>query len=230
MTEQVIRKMRSDARANRDRILEVARAAFEEVGLDVSMREIARRAEVGAATLYRRFPTKEALIMEAFAEQMTVCSAIVDEGIAAGDPWEGFCLVIEELMAVHALDRGFTAAFLAQFPEPAAFGAARDRTVRALLHLISRAKESGELRADFVLEDIIMAMMANGGIRADSRAATVAASRRFAALMIQSFRARPAPSPLPPAARLSLTLALGRQRPPRAPQRRPRGRATGARG
>lgn len=204
MTEQVTQKLRSDARDNRERILEVARAAFAADGLDVPMREIARRAQVGPATLYRRFPTKEALITEAFAEQMALCTAIVDEGMAAGDPWQGFCHVIERVMVLHAVDRGFTDAFTSKWPRSVDFSAARDRTLRSLLELIRRAKESGELRADFVVEDVILAMMANGGIRADSRAASVAASRRFAALMIQSFRARPVPSPLPPAVRLPL--------------------------
>jgi AcrR family transcriptional regulator len=54
--------LRAEARDNRERILEVARAVFAADGLNVPMREIARRAEVGPATLYRRFPAKEALV------------------------------------------------------------------------------------------------------------------------------------------------------------------------
>ena len=70
VTAQVVAKLRSDARDNRERILAVARAAFAAEGLDVPIREIARRAELGIATVYRHFPTKEALLTEAFAEQM----------------------------------------------------------------------------------------------------------------------------------------------------------------
>lgn len=212
------RKLRSDARDNRDRILAVAREVFATEGLDVPMREIARRAEVGAATLYRRFPTKEALVTAAFAEQMAVCTAIVDEGLAVADAWAGFCLVIEKLLAAHAVDGGVTAALMARFPRAFAFGAERDRALRSLLELIRRAKESGELRPDFVLDDFVLVMMANGGIHAASPAAAVAASRRFAALMIQSFRARPeAVAPLPPAVRLPLRV---RGHTPAAPHRR----------
>jgi AcrR family transcriptional regulator len=61
----------------------------------VPFREIARRAQVGPATVYRHFPTKEALLAEAFVEQMARCSALVEEGLSAGDPWSGFCLVID---------------------------------------------------------------------------------------------------------------------------------------
>lgn len=198
-------RLRSDARDNRGRILAVARAAFAAEGLDVPIREIARRAQVGVATVYRRFPTKEALLAEAFAEQMAMCSAVVEEGMAAADPWHGFCLVIEKLMEVNALDQGFSRAFTSQLPEAAGFTADRDRTLRLLLELVGRAKEAGDLRADFVLEDIILAMMANEGIRPESPEMRVAATRRFAALMIQSFRANPVPAPLPPAVRLPLS-------------------------
>ena len=62
MAQEVTHNLRADAQENRDRILDAARALFSERGLDVSMREVARCAEVGPATLYRRFPTKQALI------------------------------------------------------------------------------------------------------------------------------------------------------------------------
>jgi AcrR family transcriptional regulator len=201
----VVATLRSDARDNRLRILVVARAAFAAEGLDVPIREIARRAEVGVATVYRHFPTKEALLAEAFAEQLTLCSTIVDEGLAAADPWEGFCLVLERLMEVHALDRGFAHAFTSQLPAAAGFAADRDRTLRLLLDLVRRAKEAGALRSDFVLEDMSLALMANDGIHAESPETKVAASRRFAALMIQSFEADPVPMPLPRAVRLPLS-------------------------
>ncbi|MFI5915210.1 TetR/AcrR family transcriptional regulator [Dactylosporangium sp. NPDC051541] len=201
MTAEVRQPGRSDARDNRARILAVARAVFATDGLDVPIREIARRAEVGPATVYRHFPTKETLFAAAFAEPLELCSAIAAEGLAAPDPWRGFSMVIERLMEVHALDRGFARAFTS-LPH---FTADRDRTIQMLLRLIHRAKRSGALRADFVLEDLVLALMANDGIRADSPAARAAASRRFAALMIQSFQAHPTPAPLPPPARLPLT-------------------------
>jgi AcrR family transcriptional regulator len=201
----VVTRLRSDARDNRLRILTVARLAFAAEGLDVPIREIARRAEVGVATVYRHFETKEALLTEAFAEQMASCSAVVEEGLAADDPWSGFCLVIEKLMEMHALDRGFARAFTSQLPQAAGFAADRDRTLRLLLHLVRRAKETGALRGDFVVEDLSLALMANEGIRAESPEMRVAASRRFAALMIQSFQANPVPTPLPPPVRLPLS-------------------------
>ena len=199
------RGRRSDARDNRARILAVAAIAVAEEGLEVPIREIARRAELGVATVYRHFPTKEALLTEAFTDQMAACSAIVAEGLAAADPWLGFCLVVEKLMVVHAQDRGFARAFTSRMPGAVEFAADRDRTLGRLRELVRRAAAAGLLRADVVLEDIELALMANGGIRTESPHARVAASRRFAALMIQSFRAEPVVTPLPPAVRMPLS-------------------------
>jgi AcrR family transcriptional regulator len=186
-------RQRSDARDNRGRILAVARAAFAAEGLGVPIREIARRAEVGPATVYRHFPTKEALLTAAAAAAgPALCSAIVEQGLAEADPWHGFRHVVGELMRRPARRR----------PPTGYLRSDRERTVRLLLRLIGSAKASGELRADLELEDVVVALMANEGIRAGSPAVRAAASRRFAALTIESFRARPEPAALPPAARV----------------------------
>ncbi|MEU7785365.1 MULTISPECIES: TetR/AcrR family transcriptional regulator [unclassified Amycolatopsis] len=189
MTEALSQVLRSDARDNRERILEAARAIFAAEGLAVPMREIARRADVGPATLYRHFPTKEALATEAFADQMHVCYAIVDDGLADPDPARGFTSVLTKLCELHARDRGFTAAFTAVFPHAMDFAAARERAVKSIAELTRRAREAGYLRPDVELDDVILVLMANGGIQATSPAAHVAASRRFAALAIRGLRA-----------------------------------------
>jgi hypothetical protein len=75
--------------------------------------------------------------------------------------------------------------------------------MRSVGELAHRAKDAGHLRPDFVLDDLILILMANSGIRAASPAAAVAASRRFAALTIQAFQASPETPPLPPVAWLA---------------------------
>jgi AcrR family transcriptional regulator len=204
VTAQVRAKLRIDARENRERILAAARAAFAAEGLDVPIREIARRAEVGVATVYRHFRTKEALLAEALTEQMASCSVLMEEGLAADDPWRGFSLVVERVMEVNALDRGFARTFTSRLPPAADLAEDRERPLRLLFELVRRAKEAGPLRSDFVVEDIVLALMANEGIRAESPQMRAAASRRFAALMLQSFQADPVLAPLPPPVRLPL--------------------------
>ena len=194
MTAEPRTLLRSDARDNRERILAVARAAFAAEGAAVPIREIARRARVGVATVYRHFPTKRALLTEALAVRPVSCSSIVEEGLAHDDPWRGFGLVIERLMEANARER-----------RPSVLPAAeRDRTLRGLLDLIRRAKDAGELQADFVLEDLVLALMAGEGVRAATPDLRAATSRRLAALMVRSFRRRPGLTPLPPAVRLPL--------------------------
>ena len=203
MTDRLPHTLRSDARDNREVILAAARAVFAAEGLNVPMREIARRAGVGPATLYRRFPTKEVLVTAAFTEEMRACHDIVGEGLADPDPWHGFCLVIERICELHARNRGFTAAFMSAYPRAMDFAADREYALRSLAGLARRAQKAGRLRPDFVLDDLILVLMANSGIRAASPAAAVAASRRYAALAVQAFQASPHASPLPPAARLA---------------------------
>jgi AcrR family transcriptional regulator len=215
VTDRLPHTLRSDALDNRERILDAARAVFAADGLDVPMREIARRAGVGPATLYRRFPTKEMLVTEAFTDQMCTCEAIVDEGLADPDPWHGFRLVIEKICELHARDRGFTAAFMSTYPDAIDFAAGREYALNSIAELARRAKDAGHLRPDFVLDDLILVLMANSGIHAASPAAQVAASRRFAALAIQAFQASPTASPLPPVARLAPAVSIPRTQPSR---------------
>jgi AcrR family transcriptional regulator len=182
---------RSDALDNRDRIRDTARAVFAAEGLNVPMREIARRAGVGTATLYRHFPTKELLAIEAFRDQMHACHAIVEEGLADPDPWHGFCLVFEKICALHARDRGFTAAFFSAFPRAMNLAAEREYALVSMSDLARRAKDTGRLRPDFVLDDLVLMLKAHGGIEASSPASRIRASRRFAALTIEAFQAAP---------------------------------------
>lgn len=210
VTDHLPHTLRSDARDNRERILDAARTVFAADGLDVPMRQIARRAGVGPATLYRHFPNKEILVTEAFRDRMHACQAIVDEGLADPDPWHGFCLVIERIFELHARDRGFTAAFMSTFSHAMDFAAIRSYSLRSLAELAGRAKDAGHLRPDFVLDDLILVLMANSGIHAASPVAQVAASRRFAALAIQAFRA----SPVAPAATIASIDADGIDTPP----------------
>lgn len=180
--------MRADAQENRERILAAARTVFAAEGLSVPMREVARHAGIGPATLYRHFPTKELLATAAFADELHACHAIVDAGLAEPDPWQGLCLVVEQLCEMHARNQAFTAAFTSAFPHAIDFADGRRSALRGLTELTRRARDGGYLRPDFVLDDLVLMLMANRGIRAGSLEARVAASRRFAVLALQAFR------------------------------------------
>lgn len=194
--------LRADARHNRDRILEVARDTFAELGLDVSMAEIARRAGVGVATLYRRFPTKESLATETFTEQLSACVTALDEALADPDAWHGFCAVLRRISAMQAVDHGFRAAFLTAFPGAVAFEQERRQAREGFAELVRRAKAQGELRADFETSDLNLVVLANSGVFTHAGDHGPVAAQRLLAYLIQSFRARPLvpPPSLPDAA------------------------------
>ncbi|MGI5154372.1 TetR/AcrR family transcriptional regulator [Microbispora sp. CA-102843] len=195
--------LRADARQNRDRIVEVARRLFADRGLDVPMAAIARHAGVGVATLYRRFPTKEALVTEVFADQFEACVSVVDDALADPDPWRGFCTAIEKVCGMQAADRGFSTAFVAAFPDAVDIERERDRAIQGFTELTRRAKATGRLRADFSPDDLALLLMANCGVITGSAEEAQAASRRLVAYLLSAFRAGPA-DPLPPPARLTL--------------------------
>jgi AcrR family transcriptional regulator len=203
MSTDASRLLRSDAASNRTRILDVARELFATQGLDVQMATVARRAGVGVATLYRRFPTKESLVSEVFADQFATCLGTVDEALADPDPWHGLCTAISKICAMQAVDRGFSAAFLTAFPNAVDVERERARATRGIAELIDRAKAAGQLRTDFVPDDLTLVLMANNGIVAATPEATLAASRRLVAYLLSSFRAGQT-GPLPPPASLDL--------------------------
>ncbi|WP_252443755.1 TetR/AcrR family transcriptional regulator [Pseudonocardia humida] len=199
--------MRADAAANRARILEVAREAFAAEGLDVPMTAIAHRAGLGVATLYRRFPTKEDLVAEAFTEQLDECAGLLDAALADPDPWRAFCWMVTQLCEMQARDRGFSAAFVTASQRTTEFGALRERAERGFAELVRRAQEAGGLRRDFHPADLSLILLANGGVRAGTAELTAAASRRLVAYLLQAFRADGA-APLPRPTAVPLDAAL----------------------
>jgi AcrR family transcriptional regulator len=84
----VARKPRADGQRNRERLLEVAKAAFADVGPDVSLEEIARRAGVGIGTLYRHFPTREALVEAVYRREFEQLAAAAERLMASETPGE----------------------------------------------------------------------------------------------------------------------------------------------
>lgn len=181
--------LRADAQDNRNRIVVVARRLFSERGLDIGMREIARGAEVGPATLYRRFPTKQALIDEAFDAELQSCRAIVEESCAESDAWRGFTSAIERLTALSVRNRGFVDAFMSADPGAEAFAYHRRDLLGMLGELARRAKEQGRLRADFVIGDLVLVLLAGRALGSAVPGARGAAANRFAGLAVDAFRA-----------------------------------------
>ncbi|UIX29225.1 TetR/AcrR family transcriptional regulator [Streptomyces sp. GQFP] len=205
--------LRTDAERNRERVLAAARSVFCEQGLDVPMTVIARRAGVGIATLYRRFPTREDLIGAVFADRMDAYAEATAEALADPDPWHGFTTYIERVCAMQAADRGFADLLTLTFPTAKALEAKRAEAYEGWLRLIARAKEAGRLRADFSPQDLPVLLMANAGVVTATGDAAPDAWRRQIAYMLQAYTADTAealPPPPAPSALYRAMIRLGR--------------------
>lgn len=193
------RSLRADAELNRARILDAAREVFAEQGLDASTNEVARRAGVGVATLFRRFPSRDDLVNAVFADKMAAYVATTEVALADPDPWRGFCRFIEQVCQMQADDSGFADLLTLSFPNAKRLEAERDRAAHALTELLERAKATGRLRQDFVHQDVPLILMANAGVNAATRNAAPDAWRRLVGYLTQAFAAGAAqPLPEPP--------------------------------
>ena len=183
------RPLRADARRNRDRVLEAARAAFGAEGSDVSLDEIARRAGVGAGTVYRHFATKEALFEAVVFDRM---GELVEEaGGLLGDPDPGraFSCFVVRLGREGALKRDLVEA-LAHDGVHLKLGEAP--IVRALIdvlaELLRRAQTAGAVRGDISVDDVVALLTGAAYAICHSRADAERTSRLLA-IMYDGMRA-----------------------------------------
>lgn len=190
--------LRRDAERNRRRLLEAARQVFGERGRDAPFEEIARRAGVGIGTLYRRFPTREALIDALFEQKAHDYLRASEQALAADDAWEGLAGFIERICEMQAHDRGFADVLTATFPSGAAPGvAAATRDARRNAEkLVARARRDGKLRRDFTHQDLAWILIANAAYLEATREVAPDAWRRYVALILDAART-PAASKLP---------------------------------
>jgi AcrR family transcriptional regulator len=182
-------ELRADAARNRVALVEAARALFAEQGLDAPLDEIARRAGVGNATLYRRFPTRADLVEAVFAERMAEHLAAVEAGLADTDPWQGFASYVEAVGAMQARDRGIADLVTMGVSGAPEIEDLRTRAFDGLVRLVDRARAAGGLRRDFTTEDVVVLMMANAGLLERAGDISEAASRRLVHLLLDGFRA-----------------------------------------
>jgi AcrR family transcriptional regulator len=158
------RPLRSDAERNRTRIVAAARDVFAEHGIDGPVEEIARRAEVGVGTLYRRFPAKEDLIDAVFEDTLAELVAIAREALEAEDPWVGFRSYVERVVELNASNRGLHAILGSHAHGRARLEAVRRRMRPLVGKLIARAQADGTLRPDFKGHDLRMIFAATGRV------------------------------------------------------------------
>jgi AcrR family transcriptional regulator len=146
--------LRADAARNRERIITAAAAVFAERGLEAATAEIAHRAGVGEATLFRRFPTKDDLIDAVIETRMEEVAALADA--AAEDPDRAAALerFMEDLVKQFSRDKGFFEAAGERCMTDPRFQPLRERALEAVGRLLKRAQDAGAVRTDLSPSDI----------------------------------------------------------------------------
>jgi AcrR family transcriptional regulator len=188
-----MRSIRSDARRNRERIVEAARAAFAEQGPEAQIDDIARRAHVGVGTVYRHFPTKDALVGELIRLKLTALRDRARRKLAeGGDPGEAFRGFLTEQADVIATDAALQRMLWAETEEALVpVAELHDEVNEAVGELIARAKEAGSIRADLEVDDVRTFMCGLGAIMAaDARGVMPFDWRRQLEFMLDGLRPR----------------------------------------
>ncbi|GGV03391.1 TetR family transcriptional regulator [Streptomyces albospinus] len=179
------RKTRADAERNRARVLKAARRLFHEHGDAVQMPEVARAAGVGVGTVYRHFPSRQALIA-AVADQRFGEIAEYARTTCLHEPGRGLLLYLRHVGEVLAADQRLSAVIEATLGATAPQGEARAQLEEAVSSLIARDQAAGAIRADLTVGDVYMLV---GGLSATIRVGS-GDWRRFIELACDGLRSR----------------------------------------
>ena len=159
MPEAVGRALRADAQRNRDRLLSAAVRAFSQDGPEVTLDAIAKDAGVGIGTLYRHFPTREALIEAAYRSELArLCDAVPDllQGMPPDEATRAWMDRYIEYMSTKRGMAGALRAVIASGGTP--YAQSRDRLITAITSLLQAGAAAGALRADIQPGDVLASL------------------------------------------------------------------------
>ena len=146
-------KLRADALRNRRRVLDAAAEVFAERGLDAGIDEVARRAGVGHATVFRRFPTKDALVSELLLDRMRAVLALCERCLD-DEPEAGFRRFLEEAVALQTADRSLFDALGGRVPPGDELLEVQHAVLERVALLLARAQDAGAIRRDVTAADV----------------------------------------------------------------------------
>ena len=159
VSEETERPLRADARRNRERILQSARAAFAESGADAQIDDVARHAGVGVGTVYRHFPTKQALLTELVRQTFRLFTERAREALqAGGEPLALIEGLLRRIAETAAGDAGVQYALASSDAQAARSQAQaeQDELIAVIAELIERARRAGTIRPGIEATDIAM--------------------------------------------------------------------------
>ena len=158
--KKAARKPRVDAVRNRERVLEAAKTVFSAGGPDASLEVVARTAGVGIGTLYRHFPTREALFEAVYRREVQQLAGLAERLKDEAEPVEALRQWMRSNVRFVATKKGMAAALaLAAYKPSALYSYSFDELTRAVGGLLQRAIAAGEIRDDISPEDLLRALV-----------------------------------------------------------------------
>jgi AcrR family transcriptional regulator len=154
------RRLRADGQRNRERLTEVAKLAFAELGADVSLDEIARRAGVGIGTLYRHFPTRDAIIEAVYrreVEQLAGSAARLLASLPPGEALHEWMRLFVDYIATKKVMASAIGAIVASTPE--LYASSVGQITNAMVLLVDRASAVGDIRPNVDPNDLLRALV-----------------------------------------------------------------------
>ena len=155
-----VRRPRADAVRNRERVLEAAKAVFSAGGPDASLEAVAKRAGVGIGTLYRHFPTREALFEAVYRREVQQLGELAEALKSEASPVDALRRWLKSNVEFVATKKGMSAALALAVQSSSELTAfSFDRLTKAVGALLDRAIAAGEIRADISPEDLLRALV-----------------------------------------------------------------------
>ncbi len=158
MTTSTDKKLRADAQANREKILQAALFQFAQDGPEASLNEVARRAGVGVATLYRNFPTRDSLVAAVYAQELYALGSAVDEYLAAMAPDEALDAWGTRFLDYATTKRGLGEALQAARASGDITVDPRTVLIGAMDKLLAAGREAGTITSDATGEELLLAL------------------------------------------------------------------------
>jgi AcrR family transcriptional regulator len=184
-----IRPMRADAQRNRDRLLETAVRAFSQDGPDLTLEAIAKDAGVGIGTLYRHFPTREALVEAAYRNELAKLCDAADELLEIMPPDEATRIWMDRFVDYMTTKRGMAEALRAVIASGGnPYAQSRDSLIAAVTTLLSAAADAGTVRSDIEPGDVLASL--SGVSLATSEPEQREQGRRMLDLLMDGLRYR----------------------------------------
>ncbi|MGB3484070.1 MAG: TetR/AcrR family transcriptional regulator [Mycobacterium sp.] len=188
--------LRKDAERNRRRIIEAARELCATRGLEATLNEVAHHAGLGVGTVYRRFPTKEALFEAIFQDGLDQLVAVAETALEAEDSWEGFAGFVWSMCELTATDRGLREMAFSKTHCGGRVDAGRTQLQPRISKLVERAKRDGYLRPDVSATDIPLCGLMTGAVSEYASEVSADLWRRYVSILLQGMRCRPGQEPL----------------------------------